>query len=178
MASVVSDNFSRPPDTYPVQLEALSALVWIIGSTHTALLNKVKSKLFRLINSPPLTDCLQSLKHRHNFASLWLCLSSAAVFMVTVLLNLLTAAPFFPHPRCARLSTLSYPYSIHLTNSRLNQLLSSFIPFNGKLWNSGWFCFFFPPSYDWNLLKEEYQDTCTTKLTFFSILFSLWARQC
>ena len=33
------------------------------GSTHTALLNRVESKAFRLINSPPLTDCLQSLKH-------------------------------------------------------------------------------------------------------------------
>merc|ERR1711980_12464 len=28
------------------------------GSTHTSLLNRVESKAFRLINSPPLTDCL------------------------------------------------------------------------------------------------------------------------
>merc|ERR1712035_64189 len=40
------------------------------GSTHTSLLNSVKSKAFRLINSPPLTDCLQSLKIRHSVASL------------------------------------------------------------------------------------------------------------
>ena len=31
------------------------------GSTHTALLNRVESKAFRLINSSPLSDCLQPL---------------------------------------------------------------------------------------------------------------------
>merc|ERR1712035_105505 len=40
------------------------------GSTHTSLLNRVESKAFRLINSPPLTDCLQSLKIHRNVASL------------------------------------------------------------------------------------------------------------
>ena len=38
-------------------------------STHTALLNRVEYKAFRL-NSPPLTDCLDSLSHRRNVASL------------------------------------------------------------------------------------------------------------
>ena len=40
------------------------------GSTHTALLNWVESKAVRLITSPPLTDCLDSLSHRRNVASL------------------------------------------------------------------------------------------------------------
>ena len=40
------------------------------GSTNTALLNRVESKAFHLINSPPLTDCLDYLRHRHNVASL------------------------------------------------------------------------------------------------------------
>ena len=31
------------------------------GSTHTAVLNRVESKAFRLINSSPLTDYLQPL---------------------------------------------------------------------------------------------------------------------
>ena len=37
---------------------------------HTVPLNRVESKAFCLINSPPLTDCLDSLSHRHNVASL------------------------------------------------------------------------------------------------------------
>ena len=40
------------------------------GSTHTTLLNRLKSKAFRLINSTSLIDCLQSLKHRRSVASL------------------------------------------------------------------------------------------------------------
>ena len=40
------------------------------GSTHTALLNRVESKAFRLISSPPLTDCLPSLNNRRSVASL------------------------------------------------------------------------------------------------------------
>ena len=56
------------------------------GSTHAALLNKVESKAFRLINSSPLTDCLQ---------------------------------PF----------SSSHPYSVHLSNGRVNQYSQSFIPF-------------------------------------------------
>ena len=40
------------------------------GSTQRDLLNWVESKSFRLINSNPLTDCLQPLSHRRNVASL------------------------------------------------------------------------------------------------------------
>ncbi len=40
------------------------------GSTHKALLNRVESKAFLLINSPPLTDCILPLNLRHNVASL------------------------------------------------------------------------------------------------------------
>ena len=40
------------------------------GSTHTALFNRVKSKAFRLIKSPPPTNCLDSLSHRRSVASL------------------------------------------------------------------------------------------------------------
>ena len=34
--------------------------IWV-GSTHTALYNRIESKAFSLINSPPLTDCLDFL---------------------------------------------------------------------------------------------------------------------
>lgn len=40
------------------------------GSTHKVLLSRVKSKTFRLINSPPLTDCLRSLRHCRSVGSL------------------------------------------------------------------------------------------------------------
>ncbi len=40
------------------------------GLTHTALLDSVESKAFRLIRSPPLTSCLLYLKSRRAVASL------------------------------------------------------------------------------------------------------------
>ena len=55
--------------------EALSAHVWSMALmsggdlTHTVLLNRMESKAFQLISSP-LTDCLDSLSHFHNVASL------------------------------------------------------------------------------------------------------------
>ena len=52
------------PPMYGVLLSCLG------GSSHTALLNIVESKAFRLINSPPLIDCLDSLSYRRNVASL------------------------------------------------------------------------------------------------------------
>ena len=53
--------------------------------------NRAESKAFRLINSSPLTDCLQSLNNRRNVASL-------SIFYRYYLLNLLTAC--FPPSRC------------------------------------------------------------------------------
>ncbi|MPC53713.1 hypothetical protein E2C01_047611 [Portunus trituberculatus] len=47
-----------------------SSHVW--DSTHTVLLERVESKAFCLINSPPLTDCLQPLSHCRNIASLFI----------------------------------------------------------------------------------------------------------
>ncbi len=121
------------------------------GSTHTALLNMVEAKAFRLIDSPPLTDCLQSLNHRRNVASLSIfyryfhgyCSSEVAKCM----------PPPLPRSRCTRLSTSSHPYSVHLTNARVNQHLHSFFSFPGKLWN-----FLpdsvFPPNYNLNSFKR------------------------
>ncbi|MPC12808.1 hypothetical protein E2C01_005517 [Portunus trituberculatus] len=48
----------------------------------------MESKAFRSLNSSPLTDCLQPLSHSE---MLHLLLSSAAIFMLTGLLILLTA---------------------------------------------------------------------------------------
>ena len=113
-----------------------------MSSTHTALLNRMESKAFHLINSPPLTDCLDSLSHRCNVASLSLfyryfhadCSYELANCMHSPLLQ----------PRCTRLSTSYHPYSVHLYNARDNQYLHSFIPYTGKLWNSLPLSVFFP----------------------------------
>merc|ERR1712035_159706 len=79
------------------------------GSTHTSLLNRVEPKGFRLINTPSLTDCLQSLKIRRSVASLSIlyryfhgnCSSEIANCM----------------PRCTRLSTYSHSFSVQLSNA-------------------------------------------------------------
>ena len=120
--------------------------------THTVLLNRVESKAFRLINSPPLTDCLDTLSHRRNVASLSIfylyfhadCLSELANYM----------PPHLPRHRCTRLSTSSHPYSVHLPNARVNQYLHSFIPYTNKLWNSLPLSVF-SPAYDLNTFKRE-----------------------
>ena len=103
------------------------------GSTHTALLDRVESKAFRLINSSPLTDCLQPLSHHRNVASLAIfycyfhanCSSGLDSCMPTLL----------PLARCTRFS-FSHPYSVHLSNARVTQYSQSFITLSGKLWNS------------------------------------------
>ena len=122
------------------------------GSTHTQFLNRVESKAFRLINSSPLTDCLQPLSLRRDVASLAIfyryfhsnCSSELANCMPPPLLR----------PRCTRLSTLSHPYTVQTPFARVNQYLHSFFVSTGKLWNSLPLSVF-PPSYDLNYFKKE-----------------------
>ena len=121
------------------------------GSTHTALLNRVEYKAFRLINSPPLTDCLDSLSHRRNVAYSSIFYRYIHADCSSELANCMP--PSLPRPRCTRLSTSSYPYSVNLSNARINQYLHSLIPITGKLWNS-LPLFVFPPAYDLNSFRE------------------------
>ena len=100
-------------------------------STHTPLLNRVQSKTFRLINSPPLTDCLDSLSHRRIVASLSLFYSYFHIDCSSELANCMP--PPYSRPRCTRLSNSLHPYSVHLSNARVNQYLHSQIPYTGKL---------------------------------------------
>ena len=116
-------------------------------STHTALLNGVGSKAFRLIKSPSLTNCLYSLRHRRNVASLSIFYRYFHADCSSELTNCMP--PLIPCFRCTRLSTSSHPYSVHLSNARVNQYLQSFIPYTGKLWNSLPMSVF-PPAYDLN----------------------------
>ena len=116
------------------------------GSIHTALLNRVESKAFCL-NSPPLTDCLDSLKSPTQCCIfiyfLVHCSSELANCMSLPLLQ----------PCCTRLSTSSHPYSVHLPNERANQYLHSFIPYTGKFWNSLPLSAF-PPAHDLNSFER------------------------
>ena len=100
---------------------ALSGHVWSMGaclggSTHTALLNRVESKAYRLINSPALTDCLDSL-NRH-VTSLFLFYCYFHVDCSSKLANCMSLP--FQRPRCTRLSTSFNPYSVHLFNAGVN----------------------------------------------------------
>ena len=110
---------------------ALSAYVWSMtlmfgeGSTHTVWLNRLESKAFRLINSPPLTACFNSLSHRRNVVSLSIFYVYFHVDCSSELANCI--APPVPLPRCTRFSTSSYHYAVHLSNARGNQYLHSFI---------------------------------------------------
>ena len=122
------------------------------GSTHIALLNRVEAKAFRLINSSPLTDCLQPLSHRRNVASLALFYRYFHANCSSDLAN--CVPPLLPRPYCTRLASSSQPYSVHLSNARVNQYFQSFIPFSGKLWNS-LPASVFPPAYDLNCFKRE-----------------------
>ena len=129
--------------------------VWLSclrGSNHTALSNRVESKAFCLINYFPLTDCLDSLSHRRNVASLSLfhhyfhadCSSELANYM----------PPPLPRPRYTRRFTSSHPYSIYLPNARDNQYIHSFILYTGKLWNPLPLSVL-PPAYDLNSFKRR-----------------------
>ena len=121
----------------------------------------MESKVFRLINSPLLTDCLDYLGHRRNVASLSLfyryfhadCSSEHANYI----------PPLLSRPCCTRLSISSNPYSVHLSNARVNQYLHSYIL---ALVNSGtlFLCLFFHLPMTQTLSKEECQDTSRVKL--------------
>ena len=82
---------------------------------------------------------------------LHLYLSSTAIFMLTALLNLLTACLPLARPRCTTLST-SHLYFVYLPNARVNHYLHSFIPYTGKLLNSLPLSVF-PLAYDLNSFK-------------------------
>ena len=121
------------------------------GSTHTTLLNRVKSKAFCLINSSPLTDCLNSLSHWHNAASLSLYYRYFHADCSSELENCMPP-PSHGTSTSTRLF-ISHPYSIHLSNAKVNQYLHSFIPYTSKLWNSLPLSVFIP-AYDMNFFKR------------------------
>ena len=143
----------------------VSSVRWFHGgSAHTALLNRVESKAFRLINSSPLTDCLQPLSHRRSVDSLALFYRYFHANCSSDLSN--CVPPLLPRPRCTRFASSSHPYSVYLSNARVNQYSQSFIPFSGKLWNS-------LPAYDLICFKRE----VSRHLSQSSIGYWIWTFQ-
>ncbi len=143
------------------------------GSTHTALLNKVESKAFRLINYPPLTDCLQSLDLRRNVASLAIfyrysyenCSSELADCM----------PPLLPRLVNTRQSAQSHSRSVQTPYARVNQYAQSFFLSTGKLWN----CLpqsVFPCTYDLNSFEKS-DKTPALKIDFSYDLSFLRSQQ-
>ena len=102
------------------------------GSTPTVLLIRVEFQAFCLINSPPLTDCLDSLSQRRNVASLFF---TTTIFILTVLLYLLTAC-LNPSRRLAAQSFLFLLIFI-LSIFLMEELISIYIPLSFTLVNSG-----------------------------------------
>ena len=104
------------------------------GSSHTALLDKVERKAFRIINSRPLTNSLQSLSLRRNVASLSLfyryynnqCSSELSQCI----------PPPLRRARGTRLATKSHPYSVQLCNPRVKRYSQTFFYSTAVLWNS------------------------------------------
>ena len=83
------------------------------GSTHTAFLNRVESKAFHLINSSPLTDCLQLLSPSKCWISRYpLSLFSCQLPYWSCYLHVF-------RPCCTRLSSFSHPFSAQLSNARV-----------------------------------------------------------
>ncbi|MPC20807.1 hypothetical protein E2C01_013767 [Portunus trituberculatus] len=120
-------------------------------STHTTLLDRVESKAFRLINSPPLSDCFQSFSHYQNVASLSIFYryfhANCSIYLVNC------KSPLLLRPRCTRFPSSSNPYIVQPSNTRVNHYSQSFIPFTGKLWNS-LPASVFPYSYDLTSFKR------------------------
>ncbi len=143
------------------------------GSIHTALLNRVEAKAFRLINFPPLTVFNLS----NTVAMLHLYLSSTAIFMVTAPLNLLTACFL---PSCA-LTTQNFllPLLPILSTSLMQEITSIFILYSLLLVTSGTLLYsVFPLTYNLNSFKSSVSRHLHTKLTFyFNSIKLLEARQ-
>src|ERR1700755_1015789 len=122
------------------------------GSTHTALLEKVESRAFRLINSPALTNSLQSLSALRIVASPSLYYSYYNGHCSSELSRRIP--PPLRRARATRLSTHSHPFSVQLSDPRLNRYGQSYIYSTGKVWNTLHLSVF-PISFDLHNFKRR-----------------------
>ncbi|KAL7640936.1 UNVERIFIED_CONTAM: hypothetical protein RMT77_008073 [Armadillidium vulgare] len=122
------------------------------GSTHTALLEKMESRAFRLINSTALTNSLQSLSARRIVASLSLYYRYYNGHCSSELSRRIP--PPLRRARATRLSTQSHPLSVQLSDHRLKSYALSYMYSTGKVWNT-LPSSIFPTSYDLHTFKRR-----------------------
>jgi len=104
------------------------------GSPFTALLDRVESKAFRLINDPNLTTSLDPLSLRRNVASLSLFYR---YFFGRCSVELADCVPLpLARPRVTRQASSSHNYCVEVVNARINRYNDCFFPSTSKLWNS------------------------------------------
>ena len=125
------------------------------SSPHSHILSRVESKAFRLINSPELTQSLQSLSLRRDVASLSLFYRYYTGHCSLELAD--GVPPPLERPRNTRLATFSHPFSVQLSNARVNRYSQSFIYSTGALWNN-LPATIFPPIYDLNTFKRRVSE--------------------
>ena len=131
---------------------------------------KCNARNQRLFVSSTLLLWLTVFNLSNTAAVLLLYLSSTAIFMVTALLNLLTAC--LPHSRGLAAQDFLLSLIPILSTSLMQELTSIFILSSLLLVNSGtlYLILFSHLPTTWTLLKEEYQDTCTAKLSDLLLL--------
>ncbi|KAL7644702.1 UNVERIFIED_CONTAM: hypothetical protein RMT77_004515 [Armadillidium vulgare] len=150
-------NYFTPPQLLALYRDVVrpcmeySSHIWG-GSTHTALLEKVESRAFRLINSPALTNSLQSLSARRIVASLSLYYRCYNRHCSSELSGRIP--PPLRRARATRLSTQSHPFSVQLSDPRLNRYAQSYIYSTGKVRNT-LPSSVFPTSFDLHTFKRR-----------------------
>ncbi len=120
------------------------------GSTHTDLLDKVESKVFR---SSVLLQLLAVFVS--NLATMFLPIQfSIAIFVLTALLNLLSACLLFPNGLAVHVFRHKLnPNTIQTPYARVNHYRDSLFPSTSKIGNT-FPASVFPPVYDLSTFKR------------------------
>ena len=119
-----------------------------LGDQYTEQINLA----FRLINTIAHTKFLQSLSARRNVASLSLSYHYYNGHCSSELSRRIP--PPLRRAHATRLSTQSHPFSVQLSDPRLNRYAQSYMYSTGKVWNT-LPSSIFPTSYDLHTFKRR-----------------------